>query len=136
MYGDGGGLMYLDGDGQVVPHEGLVRPGLLHLRLQLLSLQAGLLLDLVQLRQELRSHRPQLLLVLLLQLPVGTEHIQSIRDHAQGGTRCILIGLLTLSLVFFCVTTTTKIQAHYPNARPESLRWCEVAVVLPEVEVV
>ena len=135
MYGDGCGLTYLDGDGQVVPHEGLVRPGLLHLRLQLLSLQAGLLLDLVQLRQELRPHRPQLLLVLLLQLTVGTEHIQPIRDHAQGGTGCILIGLF-VNVVFVCVTTTTKIQAHYPNARPASLRWCEVEVVLPEVEVV
>ena len=85
--------MYLDGDGQVVPHEGLVRPGLLQLRLQLLPLQAGLLLDLVQLRQQDGPHRPQLLLVLLLQLPVGTEHIQPIRDEAQGGTMCIRIGL-------------------------------------------
>lgn len=55
----------------MVPEERLVVPDLLHLGLQLFALPAGLLLQLVHLPHQLRSHRRQLLLVLLFQLSAG-----------------------------------------------------------------
>lgn len=55
----------------MVPEERLVLPDLLHLGLQFFALPAGLLLQLIHLRHQLRSHRRQPLLVLLLQLPAG-----------------------------------------------------------------
>lgn len=50
-------LRYLHRDGEVIPEKGLILPDLLDLCFQLLSLQAGLLLELVHLLHQLGAHR-------------------------------------------------------------------------------